>query len=176
MGKLKYFLGDTYEDKINGYIMECVRGHQINFGRIWVAQHIVRMCEKIGRPLKKGEVVHHKNHKKHDNRLRNLQLMSRAEHAKLHHTGVPMSEEVKTKLAAAAKARITPEWRAMVSARAKKQHAEGKFGYAPATAKKRKAWDRTQPHGLVGRKQTPEHKAAVQKARFEAARKRYEEK
>ena len=65
-----------------------------------------------------------------------------------------------------AKARCTPEWRAVVSERVKKQHEDGRFGYDVVTAKRREKWDRSRPHGLKGRKQTPEHKAAVQAARL----------
>lgn len=57
------------------------------------------------------------------------------------------------------------DWRERVSARVKRQHAEGKFGYDPATAKKRIPWDRSRPHGLKGRKQTPEHLAALAASR-----------
>lgn len=119
--------GDTYFDSTNGYVIECVKGHPIDFGRNWVAQHIVLMCEKLGRRLKKGEMVHHKNHNKRDNRLRNLELMDRRRHAAAHR-GQKRSEEVKRRMSEAAKTRCSPYWRAQVSARVKKQHEDGKFG------------------------------------------------
>ena len=46
--------------------------------------HIVLMEKKIGRRLYSNEVVHHKNHIKTDNRLENLELMTRSEHARHH--------------------------------------------------------------------------------------------
>lgn len=40
--------------------------------------HIVKMEEKIGRRLREGEAVQHKNDNKSDNRLSNLSLSTRA--------------------------------------------------------------------------------------------------
>jgi hypothetical protein len=47
-------------------------------------QHRYIMEQHLGRELHKNEVVHHINENKHDNRLENLQLLSRSDHAKLH--------------------------------------------------------------------------------------------
>ena len=40
-----------------------------------------------------GCVVHHKNHNKNDNRAVNLQILTRDEHNKIHHTGVKRSKK-----------------------------------------------------------------------------------
>ena len=49
-----------------------------------IKEHIKIMEDHIGRKLKKDEVVHHINEIKDDNRLENLQLMTRSEHSSHH--------------------------------------------------------------------------------------------
>lgn len=49
-----------------------------------IDEHRLVMETHIGRRLTHGEVVHHINHDKLDNRIENLQLMSVSEHCKLH--------------------------------------------------------------------------------------------
>ena len=47
-------------------------------------EHRVVMEEYIGRPLLSSEAVHHINGVRTDNRLENLQLMTRSEHSTMH--------------------------------------------------------------------------------------------
>lgn len=48
-------------------------------------EHRVVAEQMLGRPLEPDEVVHHINGDKRDNRLENLQVLSRSEHSRLHH-------------------------------------------------------------------------------------------
>jgi len=49
-----------------------------------IKHHRLVMEEFIGRKLLPSEFVHHKNHKREDNRIENLEVLSRGEHSRLH--------------------------------------------------------------------------------------------
>lgn len=52
---------------------------------VWVEEHRLVATKKIGRALVKGEVVHHRNGERIDNRPENLEVMSVSEHKKKHY-------------------------------------------------------------------------------------------
>lgn len=61
----------------NGYVVFYNKGKNIK-------EHIYIMQKTIGRNLKKNEIVHHINEIKTDNRIENLELMTKSEHSSLH--------------------------------------------------------------------------------------------
>ena len=68
----------------NGYVRIYFPDHPKSDSRGWILEHDLIMECNIGRWLREDEVVHHKNKIKTDNRIENLQLLTRKEHAKLH--------------------------------------------------------------------------------------------
>jgi len=61
------------------------------------------ILEAQGVTLSPNDVVHHIDGNIHNNNPKNLQALSRAEHARLHLAGRPLSEETKQKLSKAKK-------------------------------------------------------------------------
>lgn len=78
ISKAKTGKGVGLSKKPNGYI-EYTFGE--NKGR---TVHVILMENKIGRKLNQNECVHHINHNRSDNRIKNLKLMNRSEHSRLH--------------------------------------------------------------------------------------------
>lgn len=70
--------------KTNGYILIYKPNHHRANTLGYVAEHIYLMEKKLRRKLKDNEVVHHKNNKRDDNRLENLELMTNSQHSHLH--------------------------------------------------------------------------------------------
>jgi hypothetical protein len=81
---------DRKLDKNLGYVRVYVPMHPEANTRGYVYEHRVVAEIKIGRCLLKGEVVHHINGKRWDNRPENLAVMTLSEHGKLNGQGKPL--------------------------------------------------------------------------------------
>ena len=89
--KLKAPEGATYRAS-DGYVSVKMPGHAHAKSNEWALEHIV-VWEEANGPLSDGWVVHHKNGVKDDNRLENLEAMSRSDHAS-HHQHIKIRESV----------------------------------------------------------------------------------
>ena len=68
----------------NGYVRIYFPDHPKSDKYGYILEHDLIMECNIGRWLKPDEIVHHKNGMRNDNRIENLQLMTRSEHSKFH--------------------------------------------------------------------------------------------
>lgn len=69
-----YWKGGRYRDAASGYIMVYQPEHPQANIKGYLPEHRLKMEEALGRPLQNNEMVRHKNNKKDDNRLNNLEL------------------------------------------------------------------------------------------------------
>lgn len=77
----------------DGYIEVYFPNHPKSRKDGYILEHILKMESLIGRHLKDGEVVHHVNGVKDDNRLGNLILMTSSGHMAYHNTKKRNREE-----------------------------------------------------------------------------------
>jgi len=88
-----------YEGK--GYLMVKVFDHPLLPEGTKIAQHRLKMINRIKRLLRKNEVVHHIDGDISNNRIGNLQLMERGQHSSHHNLGShPHSEAQRKKWSA----------------------------------------------------------------------------
>jgi hypothetical protein len=74
LAKRSYPKKKQYIVNAAGYTLELCPDHPRSSKQGYVLEHILVMEETIGRPLVKGENIHHKNGVRTDNRPENLEL------------------------------------------------------------------------------------------------------
>ena len=75
-----------------GYVIIKQHGHPLANHLGYVQEQVLVMEKKIGRHLKKGEVIHHINRKRDDNRIENLMLFpSQSKHIEYHNRFDPIN-------------------------------------------------------------------------------------
>lgn len=95
-----YVAGHQFKGKLNtnwnngqyitayGYVFLQKPEHPNSDKRGYVREHVFIMSKHLGRPLTKNELVHHINGIRNDNRIDNLIIMTRQQHASHHHKGL----------------------------------------------------------------------------------------
>ena len=68
----------------DGYIKTYAPSHPWPRRGGYVFEHVRIMELHLGRRMRPGETVHHKNHDKQDNRLENLIVIQRGAHSRYH--------------------------------------------------------------------------------------------
>jgi hypothetical protein len=69
--------------KANGYIYVWFPNHP-RARKNYVAEHILIAEQKLGRPLKEDEIAHHINQSRDDNRIENIEVMTKEQHNRHH--------------------------------------------------------------------------------------------
>ena len=117
-------VGGTRVCKTFGYIFERIEDHPGFPGKKWVLQHHLVWWKYRKQRVPRGFVLHHKDEDRTHNKMRNLELITRAEHARLHGVGRKWTFEQREHASFMAKRRCTFEWREAVSLRERLRHAK----------------------------------------------------
>jgi hypothetical protein len=75
-----------YKHRADGYVDLYIPDHPSASKGGYVREHRVVAEKMIGRQLRRGEIVHHKNGDRSDNRVENLEVMTMSEHLRLHYS------------------------------------------------------------------------------------------
>lgn len=82
-GKVARPVGSTRLDE-DGYVVIKAPNHPNSWTTGWMYEHRYVASKMLGRPLRDGEHVHHKNGNKRDNSRENLEVLTESEHKSFH--------------------------------------------------------------------------------------------
>src|ERR1035437_7384640 len=91
---------------VNKYIELWLTNHLL-LGTCRTTEDRFVMATHLGRNLKRWEIVHHKDGNRHNNALENLEIISQAEHCKIHNSH-PCTPERTAAISAAKKGKPQP--------------------------------------------------------------------
>ena len=80
----KYMRGEHHHSFGNGYTINSDGYRYLKIGNKYVLEHRIIMEAYLNRKLKRNETIHHKDMNKLNNDISNLEVLSRAEHSRLH--------------------------------------------------------------------------------------------
>ena len=86
--------------KIGPYYYQYARGHRkaVKFRDTpYVLRSTIRLEKKLGRKLQKEELPHHRDGNKTNDNLRNLEVMTKADHRRHHSQGLSNDERARIK-------------------------------------------------------------------------------
>lgn len=89
--------GGTKIDR-DGYVYIYKPDHPYSNSQSYVFEHRLVMEEYLERYLDPDEISHHCNEIRNDNKIENLDLILRPEHARIHHTGRTRPVETKQRM------------------------------------------------------------------------------
>ena len=75
---------DRMVDSLGYVLLRVGREHPLADLNGYAREHDVVVVAAMGRPLRSGEVVHHKNGDRQDNRIENLSILLRGQHNHIH--------------------------------------------------------------------------------------------
>ena len=125
---------ENHKNRVVGVCKRCGWLYEIRIGHPRadinnrVEQHHLIMEDYLERYLEPGEIVHHCNEIRDDNRIENLELMLHGKHTSLHHLGSKHTKEAKQKMSIAKIGKVSNRKGKICSEETKRKISQSKKG------------------------------------------------